>query len=271
MNTENESLKNIVDLNESNNAKNQDVNPIVDETVIDSTASLDNSSNKDKNTSKNSIVNNIAKGIGIKIAEVILVVALLFGGWYLIKVNPFNWNFPFYNEELKIDKTANVVDKIKKISEFTTLCYYEEVVLKSDRVAEDNNVVANFLKIKADSIHEEVVIIAKGKVRAGFDFAKLMDEDIAVKSDTLAINLPSPEIFEVIANPSDYEIFVEEGEWTHEDISLLQMTHRNQLLESAIKADVIQKAASVGKNKVEELFQTFGFNVVEIKVKESDI
>lgn len=263
MSTENEIKKSVADLSESSNDIERDIN-VVNEAMISSTKEM-------IKTSKNEIVNNIAKGLGIKMAEVILGIILLLGGWFFIKTNPFDWNFAFWNGELEIDKTANVVDKIKKISEFTTICYYEEVVLKSDRVTDANNVVTNFLNIEPDSIQEEIVIIAKGKVRAGFDFTKIMNEDIVIKSDTIAIKLPSPEIFEVIANPSDYEIFVEEGKWSHEDISLLQINHRNQLFESAINANVLQKAASVGRSKVSDLFKTFGFDVVEIEIKEYEI
>ena len=37
-------------------------------------------------------------------------------------------------KDVTIDKTANVVEKIRTISEFTSACYYEEAVLKNDKV-----------------------------------------------------------------------------------------------------------------------------------------
>ena len=108
-----------------------------------------------------------------KIAEVVLVVLLLIGGWIFLKTNPFNWNFAFWDTGLKIENTANVGEQMKKISEFTTVCYYEEAVIKNEKQTSANNTITDFLKLSPDSIHEEIVIIAKGKVRAGFDLSKI--------------------------------------------------------------------------------------------------
>lgn len=255
MDIENDKMKNIEDsCNQNNDIKEESMD------VNDKTK-----------TSKNSFGANIAKGVGKKIVEVVLILVLLIGGWYFIKANPFNWNFSFGNSELKIDKTANVVEKIKNISEFTTICYYEETVIKNSKAVDASNIVTDWLKLKTDSIQEEIVIIAKGKVRAGFNFSKIKENDIIVKTDTISIKLPSPEVFDVIANPSDYEIFVEEGKWSHEDISLLQMDHRNQLLKSSIESGVLQKAMSVGEIKISELFKTFGFKTVIIEMSDIEM
>ena len=246
MSKDNDTLP-VVDLNKSNNSN------------------IDKSIN-DKSKSSNGIWINIAKGLGAKIAEVILVVLLLIGGWIFLRTNPFNWNFAFWDTGLKIENTANVVEQIKKISEFTTVCYYEEAVVKNEKQTSANNTIIDFLKLSPDSIHEEIVIIAKGKVRAGFDLSKIKVEDIVVKSDTISITLPSPEVFEVIANPSDYEVFVEDGKWSHEEIVALQVDHREQLLQSAVNAGALDKAKE-GKDKISDLLKTFGFNVVNITIE----
>ena len=213
--------------------KDNDTLPVVDSHKSNN-SNIDKSINE-KSKSSNSIWSNIAKGLGAKIAEVILVILLLIGAWIFLKTNPFNWNFAYWDTGLKIENTANVVEQIKKISEFTTVCYYEEAVVKNEKLTSANNTITDFLKLSPDSIHEEIVIIAKGKVRAGFDLSKIKVEDIVVKSDTISITLPSPEVFEVIANPSDYEVFVENGKWSHEEIVALQVDHREQLLQSAVK------------------------------------
>ena len=96
--------------------------------------------------------------------------------------------------------------------------------------------------------------------------SKIKVEDIVVKSDTISIILPSPEVFEVIANPSDYEVFVEDGKWSHEEIVALQVDHREQLLQSAVNAGVLDKAKE-GKDKISDLLKTFGFNVVNITIE----
>ena len=152
-------------------SKDNDILPVVDLNKSNN-SNIDKSIN-DKSKSSNGIWTNIAKGLGAKIAEVVLVVLLLIGGWIFLKTNPFNWNFAFWDTGLKIENTANVVEQIKKISEFTTVCYYEEAVVKNEKQTSANNTITDFLKLSPDSIHEEIVIIAKGKVRAGFDLSKI--------------------------------------------------------------------------------------------------
>lgn len=69
----------------------------------------------------------------------------------------------FSNNELKIDKTANVVEDIKKIGEFYSTCYYEELVIKDSKSSEFNKSYIGDL-LKTD-FKDEIVIIANGKVK----------------------------------------------------------------------------------------------------------
>jgi hypothetical protein len=97
-----------------------------------------------------------------KIATLVLIAGLLVGGWYYIQSLEFNLFGLSFGGELKIEKTANVVEKIKEISEFTTACYYEEAVLKDNKVEKNEG---GFLGLIDMETSKEIVIIAKGKVR----------------------------------------------------------------------------------------------------------
>ncbi len=207
------------------------------------------------------ILNFFLKSLMGKIATLVLVAGLLVGGWCYIQSFGFNLFGLSFGGELKIDNTANVVEKIKEISEFTTACYYEEAVLK-DRKVEKNE--GGFLGLVDTETSKEIVIIAKGKVRAGFDLSKVTEDKINIKNDTIGITLPEPEIFDVIINPSDYEMYVEEGKWSHEEVTALQTNYRAQLLAKANDAGILNKAKEAGKKRLESLFQTFGFSVVEL-------
>ena len=46
----------------------------------------------------------------------------------------------------------------------------------------------------------------------------------------------------------------------------LQVDHREQLLQSAVNAGVLDKAKK-GKDKISNLLKTFGFNVVNITIE----
>ena len=161
------------------------------------------------------------------------------------------------DDELKISKTANVIEEIKKISEFTTYCFYEELLLRETK--------------KSDSwfsSNDEIAIIAKGKVRAGFDLSKLNPDEILIAGDTLDISLDSAEIFDVIANPSDFDIFIENGEWSHEQVTEIEKKARTQLEKDAIKNDILVKATEVGVDRLTNFFKAFGFNTVTVNIKE---
>lgn len=196
-----------------------------------------------------------------------LIGILIIAGLVVLAVdNKFDlmkWKDRFFTqEELKIDHTASVVEEIRKISEFTSACYYEEYVIQDTKEA-SGNALLKMVKSKP-----EVVILSKGKVRAGVDLGKITPEDIKVSNDTLRINLPQPEIFDVIVNPSDYEIFSENGDWSHDEISRIIQKGKENLQQHALDEGIIGKAGETGKKKLESLFQTLGYKVVEIILPE---
>lgn len=207
------------------------------------------------------ILNFFLKSLMGKIATLVLIAGLLVGGWYYIRSFGFNLFGLSFGGELKIDNTANVVEKIKEISEFTTACYYEEAVLKDSKVEKHEG---GFLGLVDTETSKEIVIIAKGKVRAGFDLSKVTEDKINIKNDTIGITLPEPEIFDVIINPSDYEMYIEEGKWSHEEVTALQTNYRAQLLAKAQERGILNKAKEAAKKRLESLFMTFGFTVVEL-------
>ena len=278
---------------------------------------------------------------------IILVAAIVAGVAVFSSVfvfDPFKLNLSIFKHELSIDKTANVISKIKKISEFTTACYYEELVIQKDkykyferklydkessnenlsnvkhsagsawnRVKGAASKAAKAVKENSDTTtmgklasvasaakdvtiatgaaaidmasatateivdlakKDEVVIdsskvgdivfIVKTKVRAGFDLSKIGAEDLVVKGDTLSIKLPAPEIFDIIANPSDWEIYYREGEWEDEEIRAIQSGAKEGIRQDAIEYGIIEKAESFGKESLASLFKTFGFSEVNI-------
>ena len=166
-----------------------------------------------------------------------------------------------------IADTKNVVEHVREISEFTTASYYEEFVVQESKIVAKESLFG-FKKDQVDSVQNEIVIILKGKVRAGFDLSKMTEADLCAKSDTLLVQLPAPELFDVIINPSDYEIFIEEGKWSHDEIQAFQVQSKEQLRTHALQEDIIIKAKTEGKERLTNLFKTFGYKVIEVSVKE---
>lgn len=200
--------------------------------------------------------------IGILVVVVLGVVAFT-----LYKTGVFN-----KNEELAIDETANVVTEIKKISEFTSACFYEDIILQDTKTSKVvNNAVgdkiANLLGKNEGLSKDELVIVASGKVRAGFHLNNLDENHIFVSGDTLTVDLPKAEIFDVIVNPSDFDIYIEDGKWSHEQVTKLEEKAVGQIKEDAEKDDILDKATRSGVKKLTDMFKTFGFSVVNITIE----
>lgn len=201
------------------------------------------------------------------IIGIIVVVVLGVVAFTLYKTGVFN-----KNEELAIDETANVVTEIKKISEFTSACFYEDIILQDTKTSKVvNNAVgdkiANLLGKNEGLSKDELVIVASGKVRAGFHLNNLDENHIFVSGDTLTVDLPKAEIFDVIVNPSDFDIYIEDGKWSHEQVTKLEEKAVGQIKEDAEKDGILDKATRSGVKKLTDMFKTFGFSVVNITIE----
>lgn len=182
------------------------------------------------------------------------------------------WKLGLFGEdkELKIDKTANVIEEIKKIGEFTSACYYKEIVIKGNKRSDFNDSTFGRLKVRMTNQEEmdEIVLIANGKVRAGFDLSEIESDRICISGDTISMELPEAEIFDVIVNPSDYEIYVEIGNWGHSQVTSLQKAARDSIEHNALLYGLIEKAEKSGLEKLDNLFRSFGFSHVNLAVKQ---
>ena len=211
--------------------------------------------------------------IKIVVAVIALAVLALAADGLL---NRFNASKGLFKHRLSIDKTANVVTQIKKISELTTACFYEELVIRKDKFRPMDrkvypnssskwSMVANIANpyepaTVRDSIRNgRIVFIVKTKVRAGYDLSKISDEDLTVSGDTLKVKLPEVEIFDIITNPSDWEVFHSEGYWEDGEIRAIQSEAKESIREDAISSGLLDKAVSSGQGSLAALFKAFGF------------
>jgi len=196
----------------------------------------------------------------------ITILAVLAAGFILYQKQERFRNFlrGLFISELKIDDTANVVTEVKNISEFVTVCYYNEIVLTENKKSENLNNRLMGMMGKEGSSQDEFCLIANGKVRAGYDLSKLSENDLIVTGDTLSIRLPEPQVFDIIINPSDFEIYVEDGKWSHEEVVAIESRAKQQIEADAQAYGLLEKADKIGKEKVADLFKTFGYKEVII-------
>lgn len=192
----------------------------------------------------------------------IIVLVLVAAALLWLKLKP-------KDEGLKIDETANVVTEIRKIAQFTSACYYEDVILKDKKANESlgGKVVNSFSKKDKPILEDEIVIVASGNVRAGFDLSKLSEKNIVIRDSVLEVTLPKAEIFEVIVNPSGFDVYVEDGTWSHEQVTKVENKAMNKIRKDAISDGLLEKATELGVTKLTELFKTFGYKEVVIHTK----
>lgn len=190
---------------------------------------------------------------------IIIIIAAVAGGLYLgYSLNLFSLP-SFVKNPLSIEKTANVVEEVKKIGELTTACYYEEIAMHDTRI--DTTSILGIKRHKKN----EVVLIGKGIVRAGFDMAKLTEDALTAHGDTLEIRLPDVEVFDVILNPSDFSIEYEDGTWDNETLKPIKAKAKKQLEANAIASGILKKADESGRKHLKNLFATLGYNEVCFK------
>ena len=178
--------------------------------------------------------------------------------------------------KLGIDATANVVTEMKKISEFTSACFYEEIVLQEKKTKDiaDNavgNKIAGLMGKKGGLVNDELVIVASGKVRAGFRLNNLDANHVSIIGDTLTVDLPKAEIFDVIVNPSGFDIYIEDGTWDHEQVTTVENKAVGQIKTDAERDGILDKATKSGVKKLTEMFKTFGFPVVKVTVEGQEV
>lgn len=173
-------------------------------------------------------------------------------------------------EGLQIDETENVVTEIRSMARLTTACYYSELTLvkKKANPNADNavgNLIASAIGKKGPLVSDELCLVMKGKVRAGYDLSLLASDALTRSGDTLRLRLPAPQVFEVVANPTDCEVFVSEGTWSHEEMRAIQSEAKGRMENAAREAGILAKARRSGEEQLVALLRSLGFQHVVLE------
>ena len=196
-------------------------------------------------------LSNAAAGLVLSAALLVLVLLLLLWATGVFRRD----GKP--HRSLKIRDTQTLVTQVRAMSSLVTACYYGEVVQTARKQRSVNAFGAN-LPLPED----EICIISRGKAKAGIDLSKLDDDALTLRGDTVLVRLPEPEIFEVILNPSDYEIFVEDGKWSHEEVVSIERRAKEVIRRDAVAAGLPAKATESALRQLDRLLRAFGFKEV---------
>lgn len=169
-------------------------------------------------------------------------------------------------KKYKIANTPAIVLSIKKIAEFVTVSFFEEKIMidrKPQKIVDHKlgRFLADKLHKENGIVYDEVCLIAKGNVRAGYDLKEISSQDIQISNRVLQIKLPNPKIIDVIINPKGWDFYVEDGDWSEEEIVKLKEKAKKEVEEDAITLGILKKAEQ-GKEKLKILLMSFGFKDV---------
>ena len=197
------------------------------------------------------------KIITIKTA-IIAIIAIITTGSFFAFPN-FKISNLFKEQPIVIDKTDNVVAEIRRLSEFTTAFYCgNNVIYKKKK--KDLLVFGQTLS----TLYDELVIITTGKVRAGFDFSEIQEQDISVQDTIISLKLPHVKILDIITNPSDFETFEESGKWSHEEVVAFKNEARALIEKNALDNGILKLAEENAIDNLTRFLSALGFKEINI-------
>ena len=174
----------------------------------------------------------------------------------------------FSSKPVLIEETPILIKEINTLSQLITVTYSDEVVMDTVKFGIG---IPSLVPIIGGSMLspalDKLVIIGRGKVIAGTDLKKMQENDITQIGDSININLPFSTILETILNPSDFETFIEKGNWSETAVTALKVKIRNEMNNRAMKQNILHQADVRSKKIIESFLKNTGFKKVEIHFK----
>lgn len=198
-------------------------------------------------------------GYAVIVVLVYLLVARL--GWL---PSPASW---FRAALVTIDETPVVVSRIRALSELVSLSVQDEVVVSGVKPAATGSakqIVGIFTPGAAPAL-DHLVLVIKGELQMGTDLRGLQENQVFVAGDSISVLLPTATVLLAQVNPSGTETFMEEGNWTPDEVAQLKIKARNQLLERAAQKGLLQKANARSLKIMEDFLKALGFSKTSVR------
>ena len=199
-----------------------------------------------------------------KIRKILLTIfLLLFCYWVAKKVVFPSMKNIFSSKPIVIDETPILIKEVKSIGPLITYTSFDEVVADTTIMTRGSAFVNGFNRLAhipmLPPADKQLVLIGRGKVLAGTNLLLMTDTSISIKNDTLRIRLPKTQILDAILNPSDFETFVEKGEWADNEVTAVKLQARRKMIEHAIQQNILPKADTKSKAIMENFLQNMGY------------
>ena len=199
------------------------------------------------------------------IFKTVLILGILIGGYIFLSMNNILPKLDmFESKEVKLRETPLILEDIKDIAELFTATAYEEIFIDTTKKVENSTLKMIFSLKKNHS--ERFVLIARGKCLAGTDLKQITDKDLIIKDSSIIVRIPKAKIISTIVNPSDFEIYIDEGEWKTSEVSKIKNYASEQIKANAIKDGILITAQERTNLLLKNFFESIGFVKVTIEI-----
>jgi hypothetical protein len=168
----------------------------------------------------------------------------------------------FKEKEIQLKETVLILEDVKSIAQFFTATAYEDIAIDTTKQISKSTIMSVFSKSKTEP--SRFVILAKGKCMAGKDLSNIKTEDIVVKDSCVSITIPKTKILTTIVNPSDFEIYIDDGNWSNEEVKGIKVTALKPIELLAISDELLKKASERTKLLLTQFFKSIGFKQVTV-------
>jgi Protein of unknown function (DUF4230) len=205
-----------------------------------------------------------------RLTRFVLLIVLILSGLFLLQRIQFLPSFSdiFKSQPLQIENSAILIEEINNLAQLITLSAYNEITIDSTKkvlTVFNNPLVPGLMNIP-DILQPDpkIILIGKGTILAGVNLAKITAANVFVQKDSVSLMLPKVEIFQIILNPSGFEVFEESGNWTDEEVKAVKIKLRHKLVVKALQQNILQKASARAILIMESFLRAAGFKKVNV-------
>lgn len=120
---------------------------------------------------------------------------------------------------------------------------------------------------------DRILLIAHGQVIAGFDLAKLKQNDISINDKTIKLTLPKPEILVTSLDNNQTRVYDrQQGLLNRGDRDLesqARLAAEQAITQAACQGHILDEASKNARNQLTALFKTMQFTTVVITIPQA--
>jgi len=162
----------------------------------------------------------------------------------------------FKSQPVIIDETPVLIKEVNNLAQLVTISFYDEIVMDSSKPRN----LPSFPGLRP--VPDHIVLLAKGTVLAGIDLKKIDSGKVFVLKDSVNIDLPPAELLNIIINPSNFEVFDEEGKWGSAEVLQIKQRMVHKIRQRALDNNALLKADERARQVLERFLRGVGFRQV---------